>query len=385
MRIADIDTFHVRLPSRRPHSWASSNITIGSYVILKLRTDEGVVGFGEAPILIDWGGDHQRYYGESAPMARHVITDYLLPAIRGEDVFAIERIHEKMDRVVKGHFYSKAAIDIALYDVAGKAARVPAHNLLGGCYRREVPLAHSLGIALTVQECVAEAEQVVQEGIKTVKLKVGRDDARDVAALRAIRKAVGPAIELTVDVNQAWATPKKAIRMIREMEPHGVAFVEQPCDGLDEMAEVARVVETPIMADESVWSPFDALEIARRRAADLISLYTTKPGGLFRAKKVAAVAEAAGIPCNVNGSIESGIGNAANLHLVASTRVASLANVIPVTATAEKAPTKIAGHFYLDDLVAEPFEYRNGALIVPDRPGLGIVVDEGKLRKYSVG
>ena len=385
MRIADIDTFHVRLPSRRPHSWASSNITIGSYVILKLRTDEGVVGFGEAPILIDWGGDHQRYYGESAPMARHVITDYLLPAIRGEDVFAIERIHEKMDRVVKGHFYSKAAIDIALYDVAGKAAGVPAHNLLGGCYRREVPLAHSLGIALTVQECVAEAEQVVQEGIKTVKLKVGRDDARDVAALRAIRKAVGPAIELTVDVNQAWATPKKAIRMIREMEPHGVAFVEQPCDGLDEMAEVARVVETPIMADESVWSPFDALEIARRRAADLISLYTTKPGGLFRAKKVAAVAEAAGIPCNVNGSIESGIGNAANLHLVASTRVASLANVIPVTATAEKAPTKIAGHFYLDDLVAEPFEYRNGALIVPDRPGLGIVVDEGKLRKYSVG
>jgi len=145
------------------------------------------------------------------------------------------------------------------------------------------------------------------------------------------------------------------------------------------------VVETPIMADESAWSPFDALEIARRRAADLISLYTTKPGGLFLAKKVAAVAEAAGLPCNVNGSIESGIGNAANLHLVASTRVVSLANVIPVTATAERAPTQIAGRYYLDDLITEPFAYRDGALLVPEGPGLGIVVDEAKLKKYAVG
>ena len=385
MKIADIETFSVRLPSRRPHSWASSNLAIGSYVILKLRTDAGVVGWGEAPILIDWGGDRQRYYGESAPMAVHVIADYLLPAIRGEDVFAIERIHERMDRVVKGHFYAKAAVDIACYDAMGLAAGQPVHNLLGGCYRREVPLAHSLGIALTPDQCVAEAEQVVREGIKTVKLKVGRDDARDLAAVRALRKAVGPSIELTVDVNQAWPTAKKAIRMIREMEPHGVAFVEQPCDGLDELAEVARVVETPIMADESAWSPFDALEIARRRAADLISLYTTKPGGLFLAKKVAAVAEAAGLPCNVNGSIESGIGNAANLHLVASTRVVSLANVIPVTATAERAPTQIAGRYYLDDLITEPFAYRDGALLVPEGPGLGIVVDEAKLKKYAVG
>jgi muconate cycloisomerase len=385
MKIADIETFYVKLPSRRPHSWASSNLAIGSYVILKLRTDAGVVGWGEAPIFIDWGGDHQRYYGESAPMAVHVIADYLLPAIRGEDVFAIERIHEKMDRAVKGHFYAKAAIDIACYDAMGVAAGQPVYNLLGGCYRREVPLAHSLGIALTPDQCVAEAEQVVREGIKTVKLKVGRDDARDLEAVRALRKAVGPAIEMTVDVNQAWPTPKKAIRMIREMESSGVAFVEQPCDGLDELAEVARVVETPIMADESAWSSFDALEIARRRAADLISLYTTKPGGLFRAKKVAAVAEAAGLPCNVNGSIESGIGNAANLHLVASTRIVRLANVIPVTATAERAPTQMAGRYYLDDLIAEPFAYRDGALLVPEGPGLGIVVDEAKLKKYAVG
>src|SRR5574341_2047399 len=254
MKIAEIETFYVKLPLRRPHSWASSNLPIGSYLILKLRTDAGVVGWGEAPTLIDWGGDHQRYYGESAPMAAHVIADYLLPAIRCEDIFAIERIHERMDRAVKGHFYAKAAVDIACYDAMGLAAGLPAYSLLGGRYRREVPLAHSLGIALTPEQCVAAAEQVVREGIKTVKLKVGRDDGRDLAAVRSLRKAVGPAIELTVDVNQAWRTPKQAIRMIREMEPHGVAFVEQPCDGLDALAQVAQAVETPIMADESAWS-----------------------------------------------------------------------------------------------------------------------------------
>jgi muconate cycloisomerase len=385
VKISGIETYYVKLPSRRVHSWSSSTTAIGSYVILRLLTDEGITGLGESPMFMDWSGDHQRYSGESAITVKHVIADYLLPAIKGEDVFAIERLHEKMDRVCKGHFYAKAAIDIALYDAMGQALRTPVYNLLGGCYRSEVPLAHSLGILLTPRDCAAEADTVVREGIKTVKLKVGLDDARDVAAVREVRQAVGPAIELTLDANQAWPTPKHAIRMIRKLEPFGIAFVEQPCDGLEALAEIARTVETPIMADESAWSPFDALALARGRAADYISLYTTKPGGLFRARKVAAVAEAAGMRCNVNGSAESGVGNAANLHLIAATRVVDLANVIPVTGIAAETPTRVAGRYYTDDLVTEPFAYRDGLLKVPDAPGLGVTLDEAKLRKYSIG
>jgi muconate cycloisomerase len=385
VKISGVETYYVKLPARRVHSWASSTTPIGSYVILKLHTDEGIVGLGESPMFMDWSGDHQRYSGESAITVKHVIADYLLPAIKGEDAFAIERIHEKMDRVCKGHFYAKAAVDIALYDAMGKALGTPVYNLLGGCYRAEIPVAHSLGIRLTAKECAAEAEAVVQEGVKTVKLKVGLDDARDVEAAREIRRAVGPSIELTVDVNQAWPTPKHAIRMIRRLEPHDIAFVEQPCDGLESLAEIAQTVETPIMADESAWSPFDALALARRRAVDYISMYTTKPGGLFRARKVAAVAEAAGMRCNVNGSAESGIGNAANLHLIAALRVVDLANVVPITATAADAPTHVAGRYYVDDLVTRPFGYRDGFLKVPDGPGLGVTLDEAKLKQFMIG
>jgi muconate cycloisomerase len=155
-------------------------------------------------------------------------------------------------------------------------------------------------------------------------------------------------------------------------------------EGIDAMAVVAQSVDTPIMADESAWTSQDVLEIVRKRAADIISLYTTKPGGLFKAKKVAAVAEAAGLRCNVNGSVETGIGNAANLHLAASTAVASLACVVPVSTPMGKGKKGIAGIYYTDDLITEPFEYADGEIVVPDKPGLGIELDEEKLEKYRL-
>ncbi|OGQ93129.1 MAG: hypothetical protein A2253_02255 [Deltaproteobacteria bacterium RIFOXYA2_FULL_55_11] len=150
------------------------------------------------------------------------------------------------------------------------------------------------------------------------------------------------------------------------------------------MAQVARRVATPIMADESAWTPQDVLEIVRKRAAEIISLYTTKPGGLFKAKKVAAVAEAGGLQCNVNGSVETGVGNAANLHLAASTAVASLPCVVPVSTPKGKGKKGIAGIYYQDDVIAEPFEYSDGDIVVSSKPGLGIELDEEKVEHYRV-
>jgi len=137
------------------------------------------------------------------------------------------------------------------------------------------------------------------------------------------------------------------------------------------------------MADESAWTPRDVLEIARKKAADIISIYTTKPGGLFKAKKVAAVAEAEGLRCNVNGSVETGVGNAANIHLAASTAVASLACVVPVSTPAGQGKG-IAGIYYSDDLITEPFDYEDGCVVVSDKPGLGIEVDDQKLEHYRL-
>ena len=382
MRITGAETIRVSLPARRVHRMSfDMEGKMGRYVIVKVTTDEGIHGYGEATVLPMWGGDHMRYFGESPGTTVHIVNDYLLPAIKGRDPFDIEAIHAVMDRTVKGFPYAKAAVDMALYDIMGKALGVPAYQLLGGLSRREVPMAHSLGI-MEVGAAVEEAAAAVKEGIRTIKVKVGIDRERDVATVRELRGALGEEIEITVDANQGYPSPKVAIQTIERMCEYGISMAEQPVEGMDGMAEVREAVPCLVMADESAWTPWDILEIRDRGAADVFSLYTTKPGGLFKAKKVAAVAEAAGMACNVNGSAETGVGNAANLHLVASTGIVTLANVFPVTTIEGKEQTKVAGAFYLDDIIAEPFKYENGNLIVPDGPGLGIEIDEERLAKY---
>jgi muconate cycloisomerase len=168
------------------------------------------------------------------------------------------------------------------------------------------------------------------------------------------------------------------------MEPYNLKYAEQPVEGLEHMAEVARVLDTPVMADESAWTPHDALEIIERRAADIISIYTTKPGGLYGAMQVTAVAHAAGLPCNVNGSIETGVGNLANIHLAAAAPSVTLSCVVPVSTPAEAQHGQLAGIYYSDDLLKYPFEFKDGAIKVPQNPGMGIDIDEEKITKYQV-
>ena len=383
MKIQSIETIPVRIPTRRVHQWANLKTPIGVYLLVKLETDDGWTGLGEAPALKDWGGDHMRYYGETPASVAAVIRDILAPSLMGEDPRRIEWIHTLMDQAVKGYPYSKAAIDMALYDVAGKAAGVPAYQLLGGLYRESVPISHSIGL-MDMDEAVAEVQRVKAEGVKTIKLKGGVEPKRDVELLRRVREALGPDMNLTVDANNGYKSAKEAVQTTKAMEPYNILYMEQPVEGLDAMAEVTRRVDTPVMADESAWTTWDVLEIIEKKAADIISIYTTKPGGLLKAKKVAAIAEAAGFPCNVNGSVEMGVGNAANVHLAASTAAANLACVIPVTTPDAEATGRIAGIYYKDDIVTEPFEFADGAVKVSHRPGLGIELDEEKVERYRL-
>jgi muconate cycloisomerase len=383
MKITKIETIPIRLPTRRLHQWARLSTPIGVYVIIKLYTDDGWVGLGEAPVLKDWGGDHGKYFGETPQTTAHIINDILAPALKDQDPRRFETIHASMDESVKGYPYAKAAIDMALYDVAGKAMQMPAYQFLGGCFRDRVSIAHSLGL-MEIEKAVEEALQAKSEGVKTIKLKGGVDPRRDVELVRRMREALGPETKICVDANQGYPTPKSAVQVIRAMEPYDLLYMEQPVEGIDQMAEVARRVDTPIMADESAWTPQDVIEIAQKKAADIISIYTTKPGGIFKAKKVAAVAEAAGLKCNVNGSVETGVGNAANIHLAASTAVVTLACVVPVSTPKGKGAKGIAGIYYQDDIIKEAFGYSDGDILVSSRPGLGIELDEEKLKHYRL-
>jgi muconate cycloisomerase len=303
--------------------------------------------------------------------------------LKDQDPCRFEFVHALMDKAVKGYPYCKAAIDAALYDVAGKALNAPAYQLLGGLYRQRIPIAHSLGL-MEIEKAIDEARQAVGEGVKTIKLKGGVEPRRDIELVERIRSAVGLEIKICVDANQGYPSPKLAVQVTKAMAEYDLLYMEQPVEGIEHMAEVTRRVDTPVMADESAWTAHDVLEIVSMKAADVISIYTTKPGGLFKAKQVAAVAQAAGMACNVNGSVETGVGNAANIHLAASTGVVTYGCVVPVSTPKEKARGGIAGIYYSDDIITEPFEYSDGDVIVSAKPGLGIEIDEAKLKHYRL-
>src|SRR5437870_6538582 len=161
MRISGVEVFLVAVPSRREHTWASKMETpIGHHAIVRLDTDEGLSGWGEAPAIATWGGAYGRHYGETPETVKHIVEAYLLPAVRGLDPAEIAVVHGRMDKVVKGHPYAKASVDIACHDLAGTAQGVPVSTLLGGRLRDGIEVTHSLGI-MEVDRCVAEGEQAV--------------------------------------------------------------------------------------------------------------------------------------------------------------------------------------------------------------------------------
>jgi muconate cycloisomerase len=379
--IASIELHHVSLPTRREHKWTGLQEPIGGYIILKMTDVDGRVGWGEAPALKDWGGEFGRYFGESPGTVRSVVTQYLAPAVTGCVPGEIAELHARMDRALKGHPYAKAAIEIAAYDLAGLQLGVPSVRLLGGPVRRRIAVTHSIGL-IGLAEAEREVAQAADEGIRTFKIKVGVDPDRDVEMVLRVRDTVGPKVALCIDANQGYATPGEAIRTFRRMARADIIYFEQPVEGIDRLAEVARAIDAPVMADESAWNAHDVIQIIEKRAAQIVSIYTTKPGGLFRAMEVAAVARAAGIVCNVNGSVETGIGNRANIALAAAAPAATLSCVVPVSTPAEAQSGQVAGIYYKDDLIAAPMTFTDGAIEVPNVPGLGIAVDEAKLKRY---
>ncbi|MBN9049467.1 MAG: mandelate racemase [Rhizobiales bacterium] len=381
--IKSIETLLVQLPTRREHKWTGLTEPIGRYVLVRMTDDQGRVGWGEAPALKDWGGEFGRYFGESQLIARTVIDSYLAPLLKGLELGNPVELHARMDALIKGYPYTKAAVEFAYYDLSARALGVPVTTLLGGRVRTRVPVTHSIGL-IPVADAETEAGKVAAEGIKTIKIKIGVDPKRDVEIVRVVRGAVGDDVELCVDANEGYKTPGEAVTIVRQMEKYRLKYVEQPVMGIERIAEVARRIDNPVMADESAWNAHDAMQIIEQRAAQIVSIYTTKPGGLYKAMEVGAVCRAAGIICNVNGSIETGVGNLANVHLAAASPAVTLSCVIPISTPAEFLTGQIGGIYYKDDLIKEPMKVVDGAIEVPDKPGMGIDVDEKKIEKYRV-
>ena len=385
MKIVDFEFFKVSLPTRRKHTWATSTKDVGiGYGIVKVTASNGIIGFGEASVMPEWGGDFSCQYGETAETMELVIKNHLFPSIAGMDPFDMDLIHNKMELAIRGYPYAKAALDIAIYDILGKALGKPIYKLLGGRHRDRIPLAHSLGL-MEIDRAVDEAIEAVKEGIKHIKVKGGLDFKRDMELIGKLRKELGPDIVIFIDANQGYPTVKEAVKWINKMDSrYNLEYLEQPVEGRNQMKLASKLSNIPICADESCWSPSDAIEIIKDDIADYISIYVGKAGGLYSGRLIAHIAENAGISCNVNGSGEFGVGNAANLHLASTGKNITLASVFPVTTLSGREQTKVACKWYIDDIITEPFKYEDGCLLVPDEPGLGIEVDEEKLKKYML-
>jgi muconate cycloisomerase len=381
MKIRSIEASAFRLPYRRSFKWAGLNGELGGFVLVRITTDDGLVGYGEATPLPDWGGDFGRRSGETQATVISVINRIFAPALKGTDPTCVAAARRLMDRLVVGNSYAKCAVDIALHDLWGKSTGLPIYRLLGGAVRESVPVAHMIGL-MDEAHAAEEAVAAVADGVRTLQIKGGVDPERDVRVVRAIRQGVGAGVTLRLDANQGYGHAKAASRMVARLVDAGVDLVEQPSEGHAFMAEVTAGASVPIIADESCWDLNDALEVVRHRAADCISIYLAKAGGFAGAGEVAAVAEAQHMPCDLNGSIESAIGNAANAHFALAHAAVTLASVIPISAPAGAHPYTVAGRYYEDDVIREPFAVRDGAILPLDRPGLGIEIDEARLAKY---
>lgn len=383
--VRDVEAIPVALPVRRQWRWRGLGGELGRWVIVRIRTEDGLEGLGEATPLPDWGGDYNRYAGETPATVVHVVDELLAPLLAGRDPFDVEAIVERMDDVVSGHTYAKAAVEMALHDLQGKLTGQPLYRLLGGRFRPGVRIAHMIGL-MSAEEAVDEARAATADGCTAFQVKGTGELARDVALLAALRGALGGEALLRLDANQGYRRlgGKEAARSVRELAAAGADLVEQPGEGLREMAAIREAVEVTVIADESAWQPEDVVAIARERSADAISIYLAKAGGLARARRVAAVADAHGLPCDVNGSLEGGIGNAANVHFATATPAITLPSVIPVTAPAGASPVAAAGRYFADDLVTRPFGFEDGLLLAPEAPGLGVELDEEKLAAFRV-
>lgn len=380
MHITELEAVPFRLPRRADVRWAGLEMGIGNFVLVRLHTDEGPVGLGEINPLPDWGGDHGRQGGETQASVCALMNEILAPAIIGLDPLTRTDVHTAMNRVLQGHPYIKAAIDIALHDLMGKATGQPLHALLGGAARPGVVLSHMLGL-MDVEAALHEARSAVEEGVRAFQIKGGIDAERDATLVRKLRKEFGADVVLRLDLNATKRTAKAAAAILSDVM-NLLDYVEQPVAGLTEMARATHQFSVQVIADESCWSAHDAAEIVRRRGADALSIYLAKAGGVTGAMHIDVVASLAGMSCDINGGFESGVGNAANVHVGMAGRSIDLPCVISATAPSGSMTSDVAGRYYHDDIVAEPFGYCDGVLTPPSGPGLGVTIDEDRLSAY---
>lgn len=368
MKIIGIEPIPIVVPLKKGMTTrtALGDHVVSPYVIIKIHTDEGLVGLGEATLAAKWSG-------ETSLGCIGAIKAILEPRLIGEDPRNINACITIMNRALKGNPFTKAAIEMALWDIAGKALCVPVYSLLGGKVRDSLPMKMVVG-AFDIDVALMLTRKFMDWGVKHLKIKVGIDSEKDIARVRAIRKAVGNGVTIGVDANCGWdfATARK---VLREMEEYDLLFAEQPLGthDLKDMATLRESMNIPIMADESVFTLYDAWNLTCHRSADIISVYPGKNGGILAALAITNVAQSAGLVSCMGSNLELGIATAAMLHLATACSNIDCARY----------PGDFLGPLYHEaDMITEPLILGPVIAKVPEGQGLGVELDEDQVDRW---
>ncbi len=366
MRISRVEAIPIEVPKTRPFSSSLGTFTAAKSGILRVQTDDGIEGIGEIDIL---------WHGGGAALC-HDVNQWIGPALVGEDPLQIVLVHERLAALCQFGYHTnavRAAFDMALYDIVGRKLGAPVYTLLGGKARDRIELSMSVHMA-PYGEMIAQTRAFVENGFRTVKVKVGVDQDADVKIVSGIRQTFGDTLKIRVDANMGWRTPKEALEMIRRLNEFRILSVEQPLppDKLEALAYIREHSEVPVMVDESVWSPIDAWRVVQAKAADIINVYVVETGGIYPSLKIFHLAELAGIECTLGSMPEFGFGTAAQAHLGVA---------VPVL----RHPADVAGVLYQgDDLICSGLRIEDGFAYPPESPGLGVEPDWEKIEFFRV-
>lgn len=364
MRILTIHPTLVEVPLVAPVQGVHGTTAVQRSVLVRVTADDGLEGWGNV--------DPTPGYSEVTADDIHDAVARLAPALVGADPFNLHRALAIMDAREPHGFEAKAAIEMALLDLKGRALGVPVHSLLGGALTREVPLNAWIGTVAPAQ-AAREATEWLRRGFATAKIKVSGSGEVGVARVAAVRAAVGDRMALRVDFNESLARAEAA-SFIRRLEPYGLTLAEQPLPRTDiaGLAEVRRDIAVPLMADESVTSPASLMEIIRWEAADIVKVKVMKQGGLVRTQQMIECAAAAGLRVVV------GHGFGLTLSTLAEAAVAATSGAV-LPGCEAVGPLKMAG-----DVVGDPVKLRDGAIHLSDAPGLGATIDPDALERFRI-
>src|SRR5438445_2814346 len=358
MKIKQLNAFLVRISQKPPIAPYQSRYRATAEkeaVLIRVETDTGLVGWGETPD--DW--INKSFEGTPEEKLRSQVL--------GRDPFDIENWY--VENTLGS--YLASGVEMAMWDLMGKAANLPLYKLLGGAVRKKIELAACMGIR-PYAEAKAIARQYLDQGFTTLKTKAGRRAEEDLEMVRGIRDGVGDKLKLRIDPNMGYA-PEVAFQLARDLEKYNLEYFEQPMpQGLiADAARLRRSTRTPIALNESVTTPEVVLQILQLHAADVILPDTYQCAGILGVKKVAALAEAAGVPCVFHCAHDLGLKTAAMLHIVASSPGFTRAN-------------DCTYYGLVDDIITPLHRIERGFMEVPEGPGLGVTVDEKKVAKYRI-